>query len=206
MNKTMKSIFPGKRFILGMMVSLLILLTSLGVFSQVQGKKVVMVVPLKDFWDIELTTVKEIFEQNGLMVAIASSTLKEAKGMFGTKIKPDVVLSNVKGALYDAIVFVGGEGAIQYWDDPHAHRLVKTAFNEGKILGAISIAPITLANTKVLKGRRATVWPTLGKRLQGSGAIYTGNPLEVDGNIVTANSYEAAEEFAKIILSMILQK
>lgn len=202
----MKSIAPGKRFILGMMVSLLILLTSSGVFSQLQGKKVVMVVPLKDFWDIELTTVKEIFEQNGLMVTIASSTLKEAKGMFGTKIKPDVILSKVRGALYDAIVFVGGEGAIQYWDDPHAHRLVKTAFKEGKVLGAISIAPITLANTEVLKGRRATVWSTLGKRLEGSGAIYTGNPLEVDGNIVTANSYEAAEEFAKTILSMILQK
>ena len=146
----MESISPGKRFIFGMMVSLLILSTSSGVLSQLQGKKVVMVVPLKDFWDIELTTVKEIFEQNGLMVTIASSTLKEAKGMFGTKIKPDVVLSKVRGALYDAIVFVGGEGAIQYWDDPHAHRLVKTAFKEGKVLGAISIAPITLANTKVL--------------------------------------------------------
>jgi protease I len=202
----MKSISPGKRFIFGMMVSLLILSTSSGALSQVQGKKVVMVVPLKDFWDIELTTVKEIFEQNGLMVTIASSTLKEAKGMFGTTIKPDVVLSKVRGALYDAIVFVGGEGAIQYWDDPHAHRLVKTAVKEGRVLGAISIAPIILANTEVLKGRRATVWSTLGKRLKGSGAIYTGNPLEVDGNIVTANSYEAAEEFAKTILSMILQK
>jgi protease I len=45
-----------------------------------------------------------------------------------------------------------------------------------------------------------------GKRLEGSGAIYTGNPLEVDGNIVTADSYKTAEEFAKTILSMILQK
>jgi protease I len=189
-----------------MMVSLLILSTSSGVLSQDQGKRVVMVVPLKGFWDIEITTIKEIFEQNGLMVTIASSTLKEAKGIFGTQIKPDVVLSKVRGSLYDAIIFVGGEGAVQYWDDPQAHRLIKTAFKEGKILGAISIAPITLANTKVLKGKRATVWSTLGKRLKRSGAIYTGNPLEVDGNIVTADSYEASEEFAKTILGMILQK
>jgi protease I len=202
----MKSISPGKRFVFGMMVSLLIVSTSSGVLSQLQGKKIVMVVPLKNFWDIELTKAKEIFEQNGLMVTIASSTLKEATGMFGTKVKPDVVLSKVRGSLYDAIVFVGGEGAIQYWDDPQAHRLVKTAFKDGKVLGAISIAPITLANTKVLKGRRATVWSTLGKRLEGSGAIYTGNPLEVDGNIVTADSYEAVEEFAKTILNMLLQK
>jgi hypothetical protein len=74
----MKSISIGKQFVCRMMVSLLILLTSSQVLSQLQEKKVVMVVPLKDFWDIELTTVKEIFEQNGLMVTIASSTLKEA--------------------------------------------------------------------------------------------------------------------------------
>jgi hypothetical protein len=107
-NSIMKSIVPGKRLIWGMMVSFLILSTSSGVLSQLQGKKVIMVVPLKDFWDIELTKIKEIFEQNGLMVTIACSTLKEAKGMFGTKIKPDVALSKVRGALYDAIVFVGG--------------------------------------------------------------------------------------------------
>ncbi len=202
----MRFIASRKRVLFGMMAPLLILLASSGVLSQVQGKRVVMVVPLRNFWDIELTKVKEIFEQNGLRVTIASSTLKEATGMFGTQIKPDVVLGKVKSALYDAIVFVGGEGAIQYWDDPNAHRLVKTAVKEGKVLGAISIAPITLANTKVLKGRRATVWSTLGKRLEGSGAIYTGNPLEVDGNIVTADSYEGAEEFAKTILSMILQQ
>jgi protease I len=202
----MKPTSPGKRFIFGMLVSLLILLPSSGVLSQLQGKKVIMVLPVKDFWDIELIEVKKIFEQNGLTVTIASSTLKEAKGMFGTKIKPDVFLNKVRGTLYDAIVFVGGEGAIQYRDDPYAHRLVKTAFREGKVLGAISIAPITLANTKALKGRKATVWSTLGKRLEESGAIYTGNPLEVDGNIVTAESYEGAEEFAKTILSVILQK
>ncbi|MDI7261800.1 MAG: DJ-1/PfpI family protein, partial [Thermodesulfobacteriota bacterium] len=77
---------------------------------------------------------------------------------------------------------------------------------ERKVLGAISIAPIILANTKVLTGRRATVWPTLGKRLEWEGAIYTGIPVEVDGNIVTANGPGAAEEFAKAVLRAIFQK
>jgi len=188
------------------MIFLLLLSVSPGVLAQLQGKKILMVIPLKDFWDEELTKLKEIFERDGLIVTIASSTMKEAVGMFGTTIKPDITLNKVADALYDAIVFVGGEGAVQYWDDTHAHRLVKEAFEKGKVLGAISIAPIILANTKVLTGRRATVWPTLGKRLEWSGAIYTGNPVEVDGNIVTANSPESAEEFAKSILKIIFRK
>jgi protease I len=189
-----------------LIISLIAFLLLKGALAQIPEKKIVMIVPLKDFWCEELTKPKEIFEQSGLLVTIASSAMREAKSIFGVIIKPDVVLNEVRVAHYDAIIFVGGEGAVQYWDDTHAHRLVKEAIKERKVLGAISIAPIILANTKVLTGRRATVWPTLGKRLEWSGAIYTGNPVEVDGNIVTANSPESAEEFAKSILKIILRK
>jgi protease I len=188
------------------MIFLLLLSISSAVLAQLQRKKILMIVPLKDFWDVELTKLKEIFEQNGLMVTVACSAMREAEGFFGTKIKPDIVLNKVKDDLYDAIVFVGGEGAVQYWDDPNAHRLVKKALKEEKVLGAISIAPIILANTNVLKGKRATVWPTLGKRLEWSSAIYTRNPVEVDGNIVTADRPDSAEEFANAILKVISQK
>lgn len=185
------------------MIFLLLLSISSGVLAQFQRKKILMIVPLRDFWDEELMKPKEIFEQNGLLVTIACSAMKEAEGMFGTKIKPDVVLNKVRGALYDAIIFIGGEGAVQYWDDPHAHRLVKEILTAGKILGAISIAPIILANANALKGKRATVWPTLSNRLKCLGVIYTESTVEVDGNIVTANSPNSAEEFARTILRVI---
>jgi protease I len=189
-----------------LMILVLLLWFSSGVLAQCQEKKIMMIIPLKGFWDEELIKLKEIFEQNGLMVTVASATIKEAKGIFGTKIKPDIVLNEVKITLYDAIVFVGGEGAVQYWDDPHAHRLVRKALTERKVLGAISIAPIILSNAKILKGKKATVWPTLSNRLKWSGAIYTGNPVEVDGNIVTADRPDSVEEFANAILSLIFQK
>jgi protease I len=202
----MASVSIKKRMFFILMIFILLLSISLGVLAQFRGKKIMMIIPLKDFWDEELIKLKEIFEQNGLRVTVASSTIKEAEGIFGEKIKPDIILNEVKITLYDGIVFVGGEGAVQYWDDPHAHRLVKKALTEGKVLGAISIAPIILSNAKILTGKKATVWPTLGYRLKCSGAIYTGNPVEVDGNIVTADSPDSVEEFANAILSLILQK
>ena len=107
---------------------------------------------------------------------------------------------------YDAIIFVGGEGAVQYWDDPQAHRLIKEALKKGKVLGAISISPITLANAKILIGKKATVWPTLGNRLKWAGAVYTGEAVEIDGKIVTADRPDSAEEFANAILRMIPQE
>lgn len=201
----MRLVAVSNKIALMLMIAFLLLSISLGGYAQLHEKKILMIIPLKDYWDEELVKPKEIFEQNGLLVTIASSAMREAKSMFGVIIKPDVVLNKVRVAHYDAIIFVGGEGAVQYWDDTHAHRLVKEAIKERKVLGAISIAPIILANTKVLLGKKATVWPTLGKRLEWSGAIYTGNPVEVDGNIVTADGPGAAEEFAKVILRTIAQ-
>jgi len=177
-----------------------------GAFAQTCEKKVVMIVPSKNFWYEELKRPKEIFEQNGIRVIIASSDMKEAKGIFGLGIMPDVVLSKIRAAHYHAVIFVGGEGAVQYWDDPHAHRLVKEALAKGIVLGASSIAPMTLANARALSGKRATVWPSLGERLKLAGAIYTGQPVEVDGKIVTADSPDAVEEFAQAILKAVLQK
>ena len=140
-----------------LIITLIALSLLTGALAQIPEKKILMIIPLKDFWDVELTKSKEIFEQNGLMVTIASSSMREAKSIFGLRIKPDVVLNKVRAAHYNAIIFVGGEGAVQYWDDPHAHRLVKRTLEKGIVLAAISIAPIILANTNVLLGKRATV-------------------------------------------------
>jgi protease I len=192
--------------LLTIMIALLLLLASSGADAQIREKKILMIIPLRDFWCEELQKPRKIFEQSGLLVTVASSAMKEARSIFGVTVKPDIVLNQVKVDHYDAIVFVGGEGAIQYWDDPSVHRLIRGALKKGKVLGAMSVAPLTLANAKVLLGKKATVWPTLGNRLQWAGAIYTGEPVEIDGKIVTADRPGSAEEFAKAILRTIFQE
>lgn len=172
--------------------------------AQPDQKKILMVIPSMNYWDEELVKPKEIFEQHGFTVSVASSKIKEAKGIFGLITKPDLVLHNVRATPYDAIIFVGGEGAIQYWDDPRVHQLIKEAVKKRKVLGAMSTAPITLVNAKVLAGKKATVWPTLGNRLKMAGTIYTGEPVEVDGRIVTTDGPNQAESFARAVLRIII--
>jgi hypothetical protein len=65
------------RKVLRVMIPLLLLLISSGTLAQLHWKKIVMIIPLKDFWDEELMKPKEIFEQNGLLVTIALSVMKE---------------------------------------------------------------------------------------------------------------------------------
>jgi len=167
---------------------------------QLEGKKALMIIAEKEFRDEELLEPKAILEEKGIEVVIASTSLVEAKGRFGTTAKPDILLSDAKVEDYDVIVFVGGGGARQYWDDSLAHKISQEAVKQEKILCAICIAPVILANAGVLMGKKAAVWSSEKERLKAKGAIYTGKPLQVEGKIITGEGPQVAKDFGKAIV------
>ncbi|MCD6082498.1 DJ-1/PfpI family protein, partial [Candidatus Aerophobetes bacterium] len=120
--------------------------------AKLKGKKAVMIIAEKNFRDEELFEPKKILEAEGVKVIVASTSFNTARGMLGGKVKPDMLLSEIKVDDYDAIIFVGGSGASQYWNDSLAHNIAKEAVEKNKVLGAICIAPVTLANAGVLTG------------------------------------------------------
>jgi protease I len=91
-------------------------------------------------------------------------------------------------------------GATEYWNDSQAIAIAKSAAGKGKLLGAICIAPVTLANAGLLEGKKATVWESEVDKLKAKGAKYTGAAVEVDGNVITANGPEAAAGFGSAIV------
>jgi len=167
------------------------------------GKRVVMVIAHRDFRDEELLKPKELLEKAGAGVTVASSSLKPARGALGAEVTPDVLLKDVSVEDYEAIVFIGGPGAKEYWDDRTAHRLAQQGVERGSVVAAICIAPVTLANAGVLDGKRATVWRTESGRLRAQGADYTGADVEVDRRLVTANGPDAAEKFGRAIAEVL---
>lgn len=168
-----------------------------------EGKKVVMIIARQQFRDEELREPKEILQAAGAQVLVASSALEESEGMLGMKVMPDLLVDSLRVADHDAVVFVGGVGAQEYWADSTAHAIAQAALDSGKVLGAICIAPVTLANAGVLSGKRATVWPTGKEALERGGAHYTGADVEVDGKVVTASGPAAAEKFGRRLVKLL---
>lgn len=160
-------------------------------------KKVVMIIAQDGFRDEELLQPKEILEKQGIEVTLASTTLMQAKGMLGAKVKPDILVKDVNVKDFAAVIFIGGAGASLYWDDPLAHKLAQEASNTNKIVAAICIAPVTLAKAGILKAKRATVWSSEAGQLRAYGANYTGRAVEKDGNIITASGPVASSEFGE---------
>jgi len=169
--------------------------------EKLEGKKILMIVASNNFRDEELYDPKEIFEQEGAKATIASSSLKESRGVLGAIAKPDILIGDVEAGDYDAVIFVGGGGSSEYWEDAQAHKIARSALEKGKLLGAICIAPVTLAKAGLLKGKKSTVWSSEAGKLREMGAIYTGTGVEVDGNIITANGPQSAKKFAEAFVN-----
>jgi len=170
------------------------------VMPNLKGKKILMIIAPKNFRDEELLKPKEILEKAGAKVEIASKNVSVAKGMLGSTVNVDFDISEVDVKSYDAIIFVGGTGAEIYFEDAQALRIAREAYEQGKVIGAICIAPSILANSGILEGKRATAWPSEANNLEAKGAKYTGELVTKDGKIITAKGPEAAEQFGKTIV------
>ncbi|MFA5287294.1 MAG: DJ-1/PfpI family protein [Candidatus Omnitrophota bacterium] len=163
-------------------------------------ESVVMVIAHKGFRDEELLEAKEVLEKNNISVKVASTVLSQAQGKLGALIKPDILFKDINLADFDALVFIGGPGSVEYWDDPLAHKLLQDAILSGKVVAGICAAAVTLAKSGILKGKRATVFSGDSQELINSGVNYTAAPLERDGNIITADGPKAARVFGEEIV------
>jgi len=160
--------------------------------------KILSVIAPNGYQDIEYNDSKQALESKGHIV-ITASTVNEAHGKFGGKKKADILLSEVKPKDYDAILFVGGPGSHDYFDDPLAHKLAKEFLNTKKLTTAICAAPSILANAGLLKGIEATCFPGQIANIKSKGAIYTGKSVQKDGLIITADGPDSATEFGEKI-------
>lgn len=171
--------------------------------KNIQGKRILMVIAKNKFRDEEYAAPRKALEAAGVIVTVASSSLDVATGMLGMKVQPDMLISNAKEDDYDGIVFVGGGGATEYFDSPAAHKLAQGFFSHGKLTAAICIAPAILANAGVLKGKRATAFPSSEKSLHSGGASVTGESVSVDGIIVTGVGPDAAKQFGQKLVEVL---
>jgi len=165
--------------------------------------KVLLVVAPERFRDEELFVTREELERGGHSTVVASTRRGRCQGSRGGSVMADIELSAAKVGSYDAVVFVGGGGSKLLFEDADALRLAREARDGGKVLGAICLAPVILANAGVLAGKQATVAGTEAKTIEAKGARYTGPGVAVDGDVVTANAPKASGAFGQRIAEIL---
>jgi len=173
-------------------------------------KKVLLIVSKEDFKDEEYFQTKEVLEDEGLFVETASNAPNTAFGVSGGEARVDIDLSEVEAKNFDAVVFIGGPGALKNLDNEISYKIANDVIDLGNILAAICIAPVILAKAGVLKEKKATVWSSemdksAIKIIEKCGAIFVGKEIVEDGNVITANGPDASQEFGSVIVEKLVQ-
>jgi deglycase len=109
-------------------------------------------------------------------------------------------------AVFDALVLVGGTGALTYLlDDEALRNMIVSAAQSGKVVAAICVAPAALARAGILRNVQATCCPDkrIVSLLKRNGAEYIERGVVVSGRIVTANGPDAAKDFANRVIEVL---
>ena len=94
----------------------------------------------------------------------------------------------------EMIVLPGGmPGTLNLEKSPVVQAAIKFCADNKKAIGAICAAPSIIGKLGLLKGKKATCFPGFEQFLEG--AMFTGDLVNIDDNIVTAKGAGAAVEF-----------
>jgi len=174
--------------------------------NRVMLKRAVLIVGGENFNDRELFETMRVLGAAGVQTLIASSRLGVIRGITGGVAEAGILMNQLRIDDFDAVVFIGGDGAREYFTNPDALNIVREAAAKEKVLAAISTAPTILANAGVLRNIRVTGSITERTALQQAGAVYTGNHVERDGLIITSTGPIAVVQFAAAIAEALAGK
>jgi protease I len=161
---------------------------------------VLVVVPQDSFRDEELFETRDAIVAAGHTVVLASHSPGLCCGTKGGTAIATTSIDSIDDVSPDAVVFIGGPGARSFFTCSAAHRIAREAHHAGKIVGAICVAPVILANAGLLRGRRATVFPTEVANLAAAGVHVQRPGVVTDGNIITASGPDVARAFGMTLV------
>ena len=147
------------------------------------------------FEEIEAITIADVLRRAEFNVILIGVDGTDVTGSHGICVKTDRYIDNISAKELDALVLPGGmPGSANLANNQKVISLLQHISNEEKKIGAICAAPIALQSAGLLKGKKVTCYPAVEQQLPQS--ICTGEPVTVDGNIITGKGAGTALQFS----------
>ncbi|NPA52365.1 MAG: type 1 glutamine amidotransferase [Aquificae bacterium] len=153
--------------------------------------------------DVEFIYPFYRFKEEHFHVDVLAPKIKEFKGKKGMTFYPNKQIDADLYREYDAVFIPGGYAPDRFRRDRETIEFVKNMNKERKVIAAICHAPWVLISAKIIKGKKVTGFFSIKDDLINAGAVYTGHPVERDGNIITGTDPKAMPEMVKIVIKAI---
>lgn len=156
------------------------------------------------FEDIEALAPVDILRRAGLDVRTVGVLGRKVLSSHKVEFTADIMIDDiVLDDSVQAVILPGGMPGTKHLDtSDRVKDAVSFCISRDRLVCAICAAPSVLGHMGVLSGRRATCFPGFEDELLG--ADFTGDRVEVDGNIITCRGAGCALDFGFAIVSYLL--
>ncbi len=155
--------------------------------------------------ELEAVTIVDLLRRAGITVVTAGLDEKPVKASRGVVLIPDTTLAAALDHQYDMVVLPGGlPGADHLNSDMRIREILKKTNDARRPVAAICAAPKVFASMGMLIGRRATAYPGVLDNMNVPGMRITGDPVTVDGGIITSRGPGTAMDFALTLIEQLV--
>lgn len=170
---------------------------------RLQNKRVGVFVE-EGFEDLEFwVPVMRLREEGAQVTIIGSGRTDLFRGKHCLEARPDVTADQLSADDLDALLVPGGWAPDKLRRVPAVLDLVRTVYQQGKIIGSICHAGWVLASAGILEGHRATGSTGIKDDLIHAGATWVDQAAFRDGNIVWGRVVKDIPDFCRELVKAI---
>jgi protease I len=172
--------------------------------------KTIAIVATNGFEQSELEVPLNTLRDAGATVHVISLEAGEIKGWdkddWGNAVAVDKTVDAITADDYDAIVLPGGQiNPDLLRVEPKVLELIKSFWNQKKVVAAVCHAPWLLVETGIVKGRRVTSYASIRTDVINAGGLWEDSEVVSDQGLVTSRKPDDLPAFCDKIAEEILE-
>jgi protease I len=168
---------------------------------ELEGKRIAILAE-NNYHELELWyPLLRMREAGATVTVVGMPGVDEYKSKLGYPVKINAAAEAVSANDFDAIIIPGGYAP----DLMRRHKpmldLVRSMFEQGKLVAYICHAGWVPISAGILKGKRATCLPAIKDDVINAGAIYVDEEAVRDGNLISSRSPDDLPAFCRAIIA-----
>ncbi|MFQ5897557.1 MAG: type 1 glutamine amidotransferase domain-containing protein [Candidatus Methylomirabilia bacterium] len=145
-------------------------------------------------------------EEGAEVTVVGSGGAKSYTSKHGYPVSVGAQAESVSAVEFDAVVVPGGYAPDLMRRSEAMVRLVRDAFQQGKLVAAICHAGWMLVSAGILKGKTATSFFSIKDDMVNAGAAWVDREVVVDGNLVTSRKPDDLPAFCREIVGALAKR
>lgn len=155
------------------------------------------------FEEIEALTPVDMLRRAGKKVVTVGITGKTVTGAHGIPVIADREPKDLPHDEIECLILPGGMPGTKNLDaSPETDALINRTLADGGRLAAICAAPSVLGKRGLLRGKKATCYPSFERFLEGADCVT--DKVVTDGNVTTSRGAGTAMDFAIDLVALLV--